>query len=226
MAFSAFPNMNNAIRRLGLVWVGLATVAVGCARLPYTTTVIEDSERVSVVFQHEVEPAGYSHPVHVTTAEVTAILRGFSLRHQKTLPLRWYAEEEPPRLLFREDEIHLLAPHLSQAFQRVGPDERIRFEVRAPGLNPAASRDVTAGWVAIREPFLYVTIEQFHAQIPIRKSDQYDYNYPTPPPLPGSYLLYFEPGRFWMVDRSGTTRGLDYRGFLKSAIVPTREPSR
>jgi hypothetical protein len=124
------------------------------------------------------------------------------------------------------DELALVAPAISQAFQRAAPDERVRFEVRAPGLNPATSRSVTAGWLAVRDPYLYLTIEHLHAQIPIRKSDQYDYNYPTPPPLPGSFLLYFEPGRFWVTDRSGMVRGLDYREFLKSALSPTGGSSR
>lgn len=216
--------MNKRIALFGaFVILGLAA---GCARLPYDTMAVEEQERLLVTLQQEVAPSGYAHPVQVTTADAAAILRGFSVRPQQALPLRWYAEDSPPRPLFREDEIGLLAPALSRALRLAGPDERVRFEVRAPGLNPATSRDVTVGWVAVREPYWYVTVEQVHAQVPIRKSDQYDYNFPTPPPLPGSFLLYFEPGRYWVTDRSGTTRGLDYRSFLKSVIVPTGGPAR
>ncbi len=216
--------MNKRIALFGaFVILGLAA---GCARLPYDTMAVEEQERLLVTLQQEVAPAGYAHPVQVTTADAAAILRGFSVRPQQALPLRWYAEDNPPKPLFREDEIGLLAPALSRALRLAGPDERVRFEVRAPGLNPATSRDVTVGWVAVREPYWYVTVEQVHAQVPIRKSDQYDYNFPTPPPLPGSFLLYFEPGRYWVTDRSGTTRGLDYRLFLKSVIVPTGVPVR
>lgn len=225
MGFLSHPAMNRAITIIGALWL-MAITATGCARLPYTTTVLHDDERLAVTLQHEVETMGYTHPVQLTAGEVAAILRGFSLRPEQTLPLRWYAEEEPPKPLFREDELALVAPAVSQAFQRVGPAERVRFEVRAPGLNPAASRSVTVGWLAVRGPYLYLTIEHVHAQIPIRKSDQYDYNYPTPPPLPGSFLLYFEPGRFWVIERSGTARALDYREFLKSAIPPSGGPSR
>lgn len=210
---------------LGLLWSLLILLGQGCARLPYTTAVLRDTERLSVALQREVDPAGYSHPVQITASEMASVLRGFSIRRQQKLPLPWYAEEEPPKTLFREDEIAALAPALSEAFQRAGAGERVRFEVRAPGMNPAVSRDVTAGWMAICDPYLYLTIEHLHAQIPKRKSDQYDYNYPTPPPLPGVFLLYFEPGRFWTADQSGT-RGLDYRAFLKSAIPPHGGPGR
>jgi len=204
----------------------ILALAAGCARLPYDTMAVEEQERLLVTLQQEVAPAGYTHPIQLTAADAAAILRGFSVRPQRALPLRWYAEDNPPKPLFREDEIRLLAPALSRALHLAGPDERVRFELRAPGLNSAASRDVTVGWVAVREPYWYVTVEQVHAQAPLRKSDQYDYNFPTPPPLPDSFLLYFEPGRYWGADQSGTARGLDYRAFLKSAIVPTGGTAR
>jgi hypothetical protein len=210
---------------LGLAGAVLFWLAQGCARLPYTTAVVHETERLLITLQREVEPAGYSHPAHVDESDIASVLRGFSIRREQKLPLPWYAEEEPPKNLFRQDEIAVLAPALSEALRRAGTDERVRFEVRAPGLNPAVSRDVTAGWLAIRDPFLYLTIEHLHAQIPKRKFDQYDYNYPTPPPLPGSFLLYFEPGRFWTADPTGR-RGLDYRAFLKSAIEPQGAPAR
>ena len=69
--------------------------------------------------------------------------------------------------------------------------------------------------MAIRDPYLYVTLEYAHVQIPTRKSDLYDYNYPTPPPPPADYLLYFEPGRFWVSDQQGV-QALAYKEFLKA----------
>ncbi len=208
---------------IGRAWAGLTTflvlwmaVAGGCARLPYTTQVLHEDQRVRVVAQREVEPAGYSHPAKLTATDVASILRGLSIRESQRLPLRWFAEETHPKPLFRTDEIFVLAPVLAEALAKVGPDERVHFEVIAPGLNPASRNDVIAGWIAVREAYLYLTPEYFHTQIPTRKSDLYDYNYPTPPPLAKDYLVYFEPGRFWVTDEHGR-RALDYRQFLKSA---------
>ena len=114
MVFHRFLIMNSRITTVGaLVLLTVATIA--CARLPYTTMAVEEHERLLVTLQHEVAPVGYSHPVQVTVADVAAILRGFSVRPQQSLPLRWYAEEDPPKPLFREDEIRLLAPALSRA---------------------------------------------------------------------------------------------------------------
>ena len=191
-------------------------VAAGCARLPYTTKVLHEDSRVVVSVQQEVNPAGYTHPVQLAPAEVAAILKGFTLREQQRLPLRWFAEEAPPKPIFREDELQALAPPLADALAKIRPDEHAHFEVIAPGLNPSMRKDVVGGWVAVRNPFFYLTMEYFHTQIPTHKSDLYDYNYPTPPPVAKEYLLYFEPGRFWVTDLKGE-RAVEYQQFLKSA---------
>lgn len=188
----------------------------GCARLPYTTKTIHEDRRVEVTLQHEVSSAGYAHPIRLSSADLAAILKGFSVREQKTFRLRWFGEETPSKPVFREDEIAALSSHLATGLLSAGSEERVHFELFGPGMNPSNERDVTAGWVAIREPYFYFVVEHFHIQVPLRKSDQYDYNYPTPPPLAGSYLLSFTPGRFWVGDQN-EERALDYRAFLSTA---------
>lgn len=196
----------------------IGIVLAGCARLPYTTKVVHEEPRVKVALQQEVKPSGYSHPAQLTIPEVTAILRGFSLREEQRLPLRWFAEEVPPKPLFREDELGHLASHLVDGLRAAGPEERVHFALFAPGLNPADSLSVTAGWIAIREANLYLGIEYFHTEIPIRHIDNYYQNNPLLPPQSKTYLLFFEPGRFWVTDQAGA-RCLEYRQFLKA--VPT-----
>jgi hypothetical protein len=198
----------------------LVLIGLGCARIPYTTTVVHEDQQVAVMLQREVTPAGYTHPVPIAPQQVAAILRGFSLREQQRLPLRWFAEEAPPKKIFREDELQVLAPQLADALQKVGPEERVYFELFAPGMNPQYRRDVTGGWVAVHDRFFHLTMDYFHAQQPVRKSDPYDYNYPTPWTPPKSYLLYFEPGRFYLTDPKTDTRAVDFREFLKTIPSP------
>jgi len=196
----------------------------GCARLPYTTKTLYQDRRVVINAQEELDRPGYTHPATLSPSEVAAILAGLSTREQQRLPLRWFAEEVPPKAIFRADEIEVLAPYLAEALTKVGPDERVHFEVIAPGLNPSMSKDSLGGWVAVRDPYLYLSLEYFHVQVPIRTTDLYDYNYPTPPPLAKDYLVYFEPGRFWVTDQKGR-RGVNYRAFLQSAPT-TNGPGR
>jgi hypothetical protein len=194
-----------------------------CARLPYTTQVVHEDRRIVVALQQELKPAGYSHPVRLSPEEVTSLLAAFSFREKQRLPLRWFAEESPPRQLFRSDELQALVPFLAEALQKASPEERVHFEVLAPGMNPASERDTTAGWVAVREPYFHLRLEHFHAQFPVRKSEPMDVRYPAVPPEPGTYLLYFEPGRFWVTDPVSGEQAVALREFLKSAIVPSKK---
>jgi hypothetical protein len=156
--------------------------------------------------------------VHLQADEVTAVLNGFSFREKQRLPLRWFAEEVPPKMIFRSDEMQALVPFLVEGLEKAAPDERVYFQVLAPGMNPAAERDTTAGWIAVREPFLHLVLEHYHAQFPVRKSEQWDLRYPATPPLPKTYLLYFEPGRFWETEPESGRQAVQLREFLKAAV--------
>ena len=210
----------NATRLATLLVAVLVLIGLGCARIPYTTSVVHEDKRVAVMLQREITSVGYTHPVQITPQQVAAILRGFSLREQQRLPLRWFAEETPPKVMFREDELQVLAPQLADGLQKVGPEERVYFELFAPGMNPRYRRDVTGGWVAVHDQRLHLTIDYFHVQQPLRTYDVYDYNYPTPWTPEQAYLLYFEPGRFYVIDPRSDTRGVDFRGFLKTSQLP------
>lgn len=210
--------------------VGIWTVLLGgllslesCARLPYTVQTIHQDSRVVVAIQREVKPAGYSHPVQLSPQDLAAILGSFSFRPQQRLPLRWFAEETPPKKIFRQDEIEALVPSLAEALQKVGPEERVHFQVLAPGMNPAYERETTGGWIAVREPYFHLTLEHFHAQFSIRKDEMWDLRYPAVPPEAGTFLLYFEPNRFWITDPVVDERGVLYRDFLKSALLPVKK---
>ena len=207
--------MNESIRRVMVFVFVIISTAAGCARVPYTTKTVHEDSRVAVTVQQEIAPARYTHPVQLNVDQVAAILRNFSLREEQRLPLRWFAEEQQPKPVFREEELVWVSPYLVEALEKAGPEERAHFQVIAPGLNRAQTRNVTAGWVAVREPYLYLTIEYFHTELPTRHSDTYYPNDPLMPPQPKTYLLFFEPGRFWVTDQSGA-RALQFHDFLKT----------
>jgi hypothetical protein len=72
----------------------------------------------------------------------------------------------------------------------------------------------------VHEPYFHLTLEHFHAQFPVRKSEQWDLRYPAIPPDPGTYILYFEPGRFWVTDPETGQPSVQLREFLKT--TPTK----
>ena len=71
-------------KRVGMLACVIAWIAgittTGCARLPYTTKTVHEDERIVVNVQREVGPQTYSHPIQLTSTEVVALLRGFSVR--------------------------------------------------------------------------------------------------------------------------------------------------
>ncbi|MFO0773920.1 MAG: hypothetical protein U0172_04550 [Nitrospiraceae bacterium] len=198
--------------------VGLVSTS-GCARLPSPTAVVHEDARVVVTLQREVGAQRYTHPAALADQDLASVLKGYSLREEQRLPLRWYAEETPPNVLFRDDEIELLAPRLAAALARAKPEERVAFALHAPGYNPHAARDVTSGWAAVRGEFFLLRIEHFHTQQPLRSTDPYDYNYPTPPLPPKTYLLYFEPGQVFVTEPETNQRAVLYRDAMKAGIV-------
>lgn len=197
----------------------VAVIAAGCARLPYTTQVVHEDRRVIVSLQRDPDARAYTHPVQIQADELTAVLNGFSFREKQRLPLRWFAEEVPPKKIFRSDEMQAVVPFLIEGLSKAAPEERVYFQVLAPGMNPAAERDTTAGWIAVREPYLHLVLEHYHAQFPVRKSEQWDLRYPATPPLPKTYMLYFEPGRFWVTEPESNRQAVQLREFLK-AVIP------
>ena len=84
---------------ISLLFMGI--MSGGCARLPYTTTVIHEDRRVVVSLQRDPHAVSYTHPVHLQADELAAVLNGFSFREKQRVPLRWFAEEVPPKKIFR-----------------------------------------------------------------------------------------------------------------------------
>jgi len=210
-------------RGIGNVWIAVVVagiVSAGCARLPYTTHVVHEDRRAVVTLQREPHPVPYSHPAQLGSNELAAILNGYSFREKQRLPLRWYAEEVPPKPIFRQDELQAVVPFLAEALKKAAPDERVYFQVLAPGMNPAYERDTTAGWIAVRDSYFQLTLEHYHAQFPIRKEEQWDLRYPALPPEAGQYVLYFEPGRFWGRDPVTDRPSVQFREFLKNSFRP------
>lgn len=205
----------------GLIWIVVVVAGpslAGCARMPITTKVLHEDARVVVKLQDEVDAGrgNYSRPVDLNTEQAAAILRNFSIREKQPLPLRWFTEELPPQKLFREDELAVLTPYLVEALKKVGDLERVYFEILAPGKNPRYSRDVTGGWIKVREHYFLLTLDYFHVQQPVRNADAYYSLYPTPWVPEKDYLLYFEPGRFYVTDPKTRTRAVDFEEFLKT----------
>ena len=198
----------------------LGTTLISCARLPETTRVLYDSDRVVVKLETDLDapPRIQTSPTDMSNEQLTSLLRGFSVHAASQVPIRLFADDAPPRKLFRETELDALVPVLREALQKVGVRERVRFEVLSPGRNPRYWRDVTGGWVKVHDHYFHLRVEYFHVEQPIRKSDAYYPNYPIPWTPELAYTLYFEPRRVYVTDPLLDEYAVDLDLLARSAL--------
>lgn len=185
-----------------ILLIVIETVVIGCARLPETTRVLHDDDRVVTRLETDFNAPErtYSNKTELSVEQLTRLLRGYTVRPRSRVPLQAFIDNTPPRKLFRESELDALVPPLREALQQVGFDERIRFEVFSPGRNPRYWRDVTGGWIKVRHHFFHLVVDYFHVEQPVRKTDAYDRYYPSPWTPERAYTLYFEPERQYVTD--------------------------
>lgn len=180
----------------------LGTVLTGCARLPETLKVLHDDDRVVTRLETDFDAPerAYSLKTDLSLEQLSALLRGYSVRPRPRVPLQAFIDNTPSRKLFRESELDALVPPLREALQQVGYRERVRFEVFSPGRNPRYWRDVTGGWIKVRDRFFHLVVDYFHVEQPVRKTDAYDPYYPSPWTPERAYTVYFEPERLYVTD--------------------------
>jgi hypothetical protein len=198
----------------------LGTLLTGCARLPETTRVLYESDRVVVKLETDLNPPSRTQtsPPAISQEQLTSLLRGFSvLRAESRVPIPLLGDDAPPRKLFRETELDALVPVLRDALQKVSVHERVRFEVLSPGRNPRYWRDVTGGWVKVHDHYFHLRVDYFHVEQPNRKADAYYRNYPTPWTPDQAYSISFEPGRAYVTDPSLDEYAVDLDLFARSA---------
>lgn len=173
-----------------------------CARLPETTRVFHEDERVTVKMESDLDGTAETRttPTDLSPDELRKLLRGFSLRPKSAVPIKALLVDIPPRKFLRERELEALVPVLQEALQKVSSRERIAFEVTSPGRNPRYWREVTGGWIKVRDQYFHLQVDYFHVEQPIRKTDAYDPYYPSPWTPEQDYSLYFEPEGLYVMD--------------------------
>ena len=198
-----------------------AALLDGCARLPETTRVIQNDDRVVVRIETDPHADAYaqSKTLDIPAEQLAALLRGFSVRQVSSIPIRYLKDATPPRKFLQEREIDALTPALLQALQTVHPGERIRFEVLSPGRNPRYWRDVTGGWIKVRHRYFHLAADYFHVEQPIRKTDSYDPNYPSPWTPEQMYSVCFEPQTMFVLDPQMNSFAVDLSKF-SSDVAP------
>jgi hypothetical protein len=173
-------------------------VLAGC-EIPYVVSrvVYEDPinfvrlEPDPSVFE-EIPGSKHSHPAAISPEEMAELLKGFSVREHRNRIQRLISGEAPLEPVFREEEIRLLAPKLSEALVQVEPHERVTFYLSRP--QTSIKREITSGGLYVRDHQLHFILGNYRTIYGIPAYGMvYDRRYPTMPTAAKGFDLFFEP---------------------------------
>ncbi len=104
-------------------------------------------------FLPEWPPSANSHPAQISPREMGDILKGFMVREHRPWPLVKILGEAPWEPAFRDEEIALLVPRLSEALAQAKPDERVTYYLSQP--QTSIKREITSGGVYVKDNQLH-----------------------------------------------------------------------
>lgn len=176
----------------------LPALVVGCVVPQIPSRVIYEDPANFVRLQSdpsvlpELPESQHSHPAAVSTEEMVWILRGLRVREHRIALHIMIAGETKPEAVFREEEVALLAPRLTEALEKAEPNERVAFYLSRP--QTSIKREVTSGGLYVRGRHLHFILGNHRVTYGIPAYGMvYDRRYPMRPTAAKGFDLFFEP---------------------------------
>ena len=187
-----------------LIIVGMF-LTIGCAGQAVTSTrTILEAGLNTVRLEQDPDSTSNAHPVTLTPAEFSTLLRGVRASEQRNIVHRLIFGEPDRTRAFRKEEIAVLAGPLSTALSIAEPTERVYFNLSH--ATDQGDQETTTGWISIRGSILYLTISGVHERhSPGPDISKYDRPLPNIPEASASYDVIFEPEEF-LVKASSSSR--------------------
>ena len=134
----------------------------------------------------------HSHPVSITPEQMSGILARFKVRDHR-VPLQvYFSGEAAKERVFRDEDVALLAPRLSEALARAEPTERVTYYLSQP--QSSIKREITTGGLYVRDSHLHFSLGNYRVIYGIPAYGMvYDRRYPTRPTSAKGFDLFFEP---------------------------------
>lgn len=185
-----------------MLFVGLAVIA-GCASVsPVPEMVIYKSGLNQVYLEKDPDSASNAHPATLSQSEVGALLRGVRVWKQRNLIHQLYAGEPERTRGFRNEEVKILAPALSNALQLASPDQRVYFHLSH--ATDYGEEETTSGWLYVRDNLLHISLSEIHDRhSPGPEITKYDRVMPNVPEQAPAFHATFEPEEYLHRVRSG-----------------------
>jgi len=176
-----------------------ALFLAGCAvpQVPSRIVYEDPTNFVRVELDHRVLPerpeTKHTHPAMIGTDEMTAILKGLSVRDRRLRVHVWIAGEADFEQAFTESEIELLAAKLADALAKATPEERVTYYLSYP--QTSVKRLITSGGLYMQGNELHFTLSNHREVYGIPAYGMvYDRRYPVLPIAPKDFEVFFDPG--------------------------------
>ncbi len=185
-----------------LLVIGLGFMS-GCTSVsPVPETVIYKSGLNQVHLEKDPDAVSNSHPMRLSQSEVGTLLRGVRVWKQRNLIHRIYAGEPERTRGFRNEEVKILAPALSNALELASPDQRVYFHLSH--VTDYGEEETTSGWLFVRDNLLFLSLSEIHDRhSPGPEISKYDRVMPNVPEQASSFHATFEPEEYLRTVRSG-----------------------
>ncbi len=185
-----------------MLFVGLAVIA-GCASVsPVPEMVIYKSGLNQVYLEKDPDSASNAHPTTLSQSEIGALLRGVRVWKERNFIHQLYAGEPERTRGFRNEEVKILAPALSNALQLASPDQRVYFHLSH--ATDYGEEETTSGWLYVRDNLLHISLSEIHDRhSPGPEITKYDRVMPNVPEQAPAFHATFEPEEYLHTVRSG-----------------------
>jgi hypothetical protein len=218
-----------------LFGIALLLTFAACQNRPFQTVAIYDDP--SRFVRLEVDPViggSHSHPIDITTDDMSAVLAGVMIEEQPGFmaPSSLLLKDKEPRQhpAFSETEVHLFAPLLAKGLQTAKPEEVVTFG--QTNQITATSSKVTSGGVFVEGDELHLLLSNYRSET----------NYAPDPGISGTILdarssplrsiapqqtrLYFEPNSAVAASNEGMLSHLLRPDRREIVILFKKLPSR
>ena len=136
-------------------------------------------------------PSYFAHPATLTQEQVRKILKALTVREHRVWLQKWFLGEAPRVPVFRDEEIALLVPQISEALALAKENERVTFYLSQP--QTSIKRTITSGGLYIKGTELHVIVGNWQIVYGIPAYGMiYDRRYPMSPTAAKGFNLFFE----------------------------------
>jgi hypothetical protein len=136
-------------------------------------------------------PSYFAHPAILTEEQVRDLLKALTVKEHRVWLQTWLLGEAPRVPVFRDEEISLLVPQITEALALARENERVTFYLSQP--ETSIKRTVTSGGLYIKGTELHVILGNWQIVYGIPPYGMiYDRRYPMSPTVAKGFDLYFE----------------------------------